>query len=339
MASRKIKLRESKKITCPFAINWVIPRSTLEEMTQHDEFLVTPIYDASNIPGIGYQILLHPSRLLCNNIKAVSFFFLVAVGDEKEVYGSYTVEIKSADFRQHHRFNYLSTDTAAFSKFIGPRNDILNPENGYLKDDKLILQFSGTINVFRPNLMLQNDCSFKRQKFQSLGDSFWLNNDKDFSIVAGTKKILVHKAVLSVVSEVFNRMLQSNCIETNENKIEIPDFDFLTVETAIKLCYDQNIDDIFNVQIGADLIRFFDKYLMNGLKNSIEARLIPEITVLNACKLATIAVFFNASKLEKECVNFLHICLNENVMVSDIDELHESLSVNGLNFSSFSYQS
>uniref|UniRef100_A0A914R5T2 BTB domain-containing protein n=1 Tax=Panagrolaimus davidi TaxID=227884 RepID=A0A914R5T2_9BILA len=308
-------------------------------MTEHDEFLVTPIFDASNIPGIGYQIRLHPARVLPGEIQTMTFYFLVSVGNEKEVYGNYTVEIKSANFSQTHRINYQSTDTQAFGKYIAPRYELFNPENSFFADEKLFLQFSGVLNVFRPDsaVVLQS-CNCKKQKPQSLGDLFWFNGDQDFKILVGDNmEVLAHKSILSLRSEVFRRMFKSPFLETIERKIVIPDFDFETVQAAIHLCYDREIEHLFNVSLGIELLRFFDKYLMDDLKELVEYRLIPEINVINVCQLSSFALNFNAFELENECIKFLGKCSKEGIMISDIDIFHESLEELDFDLSRFCY--
>uniref|UniRef100_A0AC35GTS8 BTB domain-containing protein n=1 Tax=Panagrolaimus sp. PS1159 TaxID=55785 RepID=A0AC35GTS8_9BILA len=334
MSSLKRKFRETKTIKCPFAINWIIQKSLIENITEHDEFLVTPIFDASNIPGIGYQIRLHPARVLPGEPQTMTFYFLVSVGNEKEVYGNYTVEIKSANFSETHTLNYQSTDTQSFGKRIAPRNELFNPENRFFVDETLFLQFSGVLKVFRPD-----GCyNCKKQRAQSLGDLFWFNGDQDFKILVGDNmEILAHKSILSLRSEVFRRMFQSPFLETIESKIAISDFYFETVHAAIHLCYDREIEHIFDVSLGVELLRFFDKYLMDDLKKLVEYRLIPEINVINVCQLSLFALNFNAFELENECLKFLGKCSKEGIMISDLDIFHKDLEELDFDISRFCY--
>uniref|UniRef100_A0AC34FZE6 BTB domain-containing protein n=1 Tax=Panagrolaimus sp. ES5 TaxID=591445 RepID=A0AC34FZE6_9BILA len=58
--------------------------------------------------------------------------------------------------------------------------------------------------------------------------------DKDFVIVVGDKELKLHKNVINAESSVFETMIQSGLQELKKNKVTITDFDFITVESAVK---------------------------------------------------------------------------------------------------------
>uniref|UniRef100_A0A7E4V607 BTB domain-containing protein n=1 Tax=Panagrellus redivivus TaxID=6233 RepID=A0A7E4V607_PANRE len=90
----------------------------------------------------------------------------------------------------------------------------------------------------------------------------------DFDFVVGTKRLHVHKSVLSQISPVFHAMLFHDTAESRSGEVVITDFDFDTVKAAIDYCYGRNIQNSVNTYI--QILRFADKYDIKDVVSKLE---------------------------------------------------------------------
>ncbi|ODM93552.1 BTB/POZ domain-containing protein [Orchesella cincta] len=94
----------------------------------------------------------------------------------------------------------------------------------------------------------------------------------DFTIVAenGTK-IRAHKMMLAAQSPVFERMLQTDCVESKENECKVKNSE-QGVRAFLKYLYYANIDDpLANVNVALELLELGHKYEVLTLENVIKA--------------------------------------------------------------------
>uniref|UniRef100_A0A914YGH1 Uncharacterized protein n=1 Tax=Panagrolaimus superbus TaxID=310955 RepID=A0A914YGH1_9BILA len=77
-----------------------------------------------------------------------------------------------------------------------------------------------------------------------------------------------------------------------------------------------------------ELLKFFDKYDFQSLKDDLEAELISEIDESNVCLLTNCSLLSNASKLEEESAEFLQHCLKTSNPVADFDLLDKNFAMN-----------
>ena len=135
--------------------------------------------------------------------------------------------------------------------------DLLNQEKGFIKDGYITLDVEITL---KPLIPQPNPC----HAIPSIASALWDSKTfADFTIVAEDKEIKAHKDVLSIVSPVFKTMLNSDCIESRENKIKIKEFDYKTVEACMRLIYERDVLSELDLDLAMDIYRFVDKYGMS----------------------------------------------------------------------------
>uniref|UniRef100_A0A7E4UN39 BTB domain-containing protein n=1 Tax=Panagrellus redivivus TaxID=6233 RepID=A0A7E4UN39_PANRE len=129
------------------------------------------------------------------------------------------------------------------------------------------------------------------------------NVPTDFEIQCGENQLRVHKDVLSQISPVFEAMLRHNFVETSSNKIEINDFDFKTIETALNICYGRSCGDL-STELMLDILYFADKYHIADIFTQLEEVLTHNLSTTNFCTVFHCANDFENTGLFAECVKF-----------------------------------
>jgi hypothetical protein len=77
----------------------------------------------------------------------------------------------------------------------------------------------------------------------------------------------MHRVIMALHSIVFERMLNTNCIEGKESRLELEDISKETVDAFIRWMYCNEIDKTEQVEC---MYVLADKYLMDDLKVSPE---------------------------------------------------------------------
>uniref|UniRef100_A0A7E4UNW7 BTB domain-containing protein n=1 Tax=Panagrellus redivivus TaxID=6233 RepID=A0A7E4UNW7_PANRE len=131
------------------------------------------------------------------------------------------------------------------------------------------------------------------------------NIPTDFEIQCGDNQFKVHKNVLSQISPVFEAMLRHNFVETSSNKIEINDFDFKTVETAMNICYGRPCGDL-STELVLDILYFADKYHIADFFTQLEVSM-HNLSITNFCAVLRYANTLEKTTLFAECVAFYNL--------------------------------
>ncbi len=142
------------------------------------------------------------------------------------------------------------------------------------------------------------------------------------------KKFKVHKLILAVRSQVFEKMFNN---DSNNNsglpqQINIIDFDAQTVEIFLNYLYTDNLElntnenDVNNSEdyseqnLFIELYKIADKYSVHRLKQISESKLIKSINCETCIELLILAYLHNSSRLKLQC--FKHLSTNVNRIVT-----------------------
>uniref|UniRef100_A0A914PJ27 BTB domain-containing protein n=1 Tax=Panagrolaimus davidi TaxID=227884 RepID=A0A914PJ27_9BILA len=121
-------------------------------------------------------------------------------------------------------------------------------------------------------------------------------------------------------------MIQTELKESEDAKIAIIDFDFETVETALKFCYGIEEKHFWSVESAMDVLCFADKYQISDLKTCMENFLSFQLSPMNVCRIANVSVYTNSFKLCHLCFEYLLECNQNKIFVADLQFLHEDFS-------------
>ena len=131
-----------------------------------------------------------------------------------------------------------------------------------------------------------------------------LENDKNFTLICDGQMFHFNKALLSMISEVFGRMIAtSNSKESSKNSVDIEDFTPDTIKAFQRVAFgDEEIEDEY---FTPELLMFAQKYLMKKLVLKIKARLMDSLSNENIFNVIKAAYLIDDQDMFKEASKYL----------------------------------
>ena len=132
-----------------------------------------------------------------------------------------------------------------------------------------------------------------------------LENEKNFTLICDGQMFHFNKALLSMVSEVFGRMIQaSNSKEALTNSVKIDDFTPDTIKAFQKVAFGN--DEIRDEDLTPELLLFAQKYLKEPLVTKIKNKLMSSLTNKNVFDIVKSAYLIDDEEMFKEgCKYFI----------------------------------
>uniref|UniRef100_A0A914Q7J8 BTB domain-containing protein n=1 Tax=Panagrolaimus davidi TaxID=227884 RepID=A0A914Q7J8_9BILA len=249
----------------------------------------TPTFKSFIFPDVKYHLTLTQSE------NHYDFHFILHGG----IFGfDFIVEISGTSNNIR-----ISRKSSRISTLFSIENIWDSKKNFFVYD---ILTFKLKGNLKRKNQVIVS------HHHERIVSKLWKDDEKDFTLITGDRKLMVHKLILRVNSPVFSAMFKSGTKEAIENKVEIKGFDnFEVVETAIKYCYGFDIRQNLFLELAMPLLQFADFYDIGGLKVELENFLVPHINPTNVSKIEECAMNGNSPVLEEKCFDLIKM-LKEN---------------------------
>lgn len=216
---------------------------------------------------------------------------------------------------------------ANFSTRLLKMSDIIDPIDEYVFDPFTSKELSDCTQqynsspclVFFARIVLYGQESNSKLCLNILDENMFCNNSKlnssltkqlfqtgkfsDIKIKVASKEFNVHRCILSMSSEVFERMLLSDMIETRSNVIEINDISDEICEEMLRFIY---YDEIKHLDINAlDLLYAADKYAIESLKTLCIQSLINTFTYETAAEMLVRANIYNSKLLKDNLLVFI----------------------------------
>ena len=155
------------------------------------------------------------------------------------------------------------------------------------------------LNVFDETILFNNsnlNSSLTKELFHT-------GKFSDVKIKVGSREFHVHRCILSLSSEVFERMFLSDMIETRSNTIEINDISDDICEEMLRFIY---CNEIKHLDINAlDLLYAADKYAIETLKTLCIQSLIDTFTFETAAEMLVRANIYNSKLLKDNLLLFI----------------------------------
>lgn len=133
----------------------------------------------------------------------------------------------------------------------------------------------------------------------------------NFNVFIGNKEVFVNKCILSMSSEVFAAMFQSDMEEKQKNYCIIEDIESNVFEELIHYIYTQRIGNI--KPLASNLLTAAEKYGIGELKSICEVFVLAALTDKNAIETLLIADQNNCIELKNKVI--AHITNNLSVVI------------------------
>jgi speckle-type POZ protein len=147
----------------------------------------------------------------------------------------------------------------------------------------------------------------QRDTFAELNKRFF--DSKDMSdvtfICSDEKEIPAHRYILAARSSVFHRMLTTDMMEKDLNKIEVDDIDSATMHELLRYIYTHKVKNID--QLAAKLLYAAEKYDLPELKSFCAAQMIKQLSSENVFESLVLADRLNEHKMLRKCMEYIRM--------------------------------
>uniref|UniRef100_A0A914Q6M8 BTB domain-containing protein n=1 Tax=Panagrolaimus davidi TaxID=227884 RepID=A0A914Q6M8_9BILA len=250
-----MKSNSSKNIQCPFTLQWPIPRSHLKD--EPGKAIYSRAFIASNIPSVKYYFAIFPNGFSLRNREQTYLSLYLEYHENIKAEAKFKISIETANYQCEE--NHVSEKCLRWGKMCFTTEELFDSEKRFIVNGEMTIKIEGVLTIEKEEIL-------KPWKSGNFDDSLCLTlwnqtESKDFAISVKGQEITAHKWVLALRSPVFEKMFESGMKEAKENKVEIPDFSFNIVESAIKRCYHQNLaNESTSLETKMDMLQFFEKY-------------------------------------------------------------------------------
>ena len=244
----------------------------------------------------------------CYSIKAK--LEIINLETEKKTIKEFKDQFAEFDFNDR----YLDTiKSARYGKSLNMKNDSYHVETCYISYNAVSsshLSIKGIIILdlhsdFVKTLKEDSVPTSMLENFKSLiCKNAFAQVDNNFKIICQGEEFQFNKTLLSMVSEVFAKMVQGNFNkEATSNSVEIIDFSPDTIRTFQKFAFEN--EEIKDEEMNMELLMFAQKYLMKPLIAKCRERLFANITHGNVFEIIKTAYFIDDEDIFKEASEYL----------------------------------
>lgn len=294
----------------------------IEKFGDFKERAVSPIFAAANeYNNIKWQLTMSEGdssivllmKLISSEYNHIEFKFGISI-------------LKSNGERDNSLGKWNGVGTP-YGAFMFPRNiqisELMDSSRGFLVNGSLILICDMTMMIdaidSSPKDLSDLD-SYEPSIHQEMAKLLETGKFSDITLIVEDREFYVHKAILSMRSEVFAAMFEHKTLAENQkNQIIIEDFDYPVIKELLTFIYcnrSPNIDEM-----AAELLPVADKYAINQLKTMCEIVLYRDITYDNALHTLVLADYHSAPTLRARAVHFIRANYSSIEDTADYEKL------------------
>ncbi|KAI1708988.1 BTB/POZ domain-containing protein [Ditylenchus destructor] len=164
-------------------------------------------------------------------------------------------------------------------------DELLDPENGFIKDDVVIL---------RAHVKAEMPQSAQMTKLHAFGSS--ISDPTDGTLIVGTNRIPIHKMYLSYYSDYFKAMFRSKFIEGRTDEVELEEVGYVDMLQLLSVIYPSNAQiTCKNIVL---ILKLADRFIMPAVLEQCKNML--RTLSLNGAQKLLLAQQYNFRDLLKE---------------------------------------
>uniref|UniRef100_A0AC34F7D5 BTB domain-containing protein n=1 Tax=Panagrolaimus sp. ES5 TaxID=591445 RepID=A0AC34F7D5_9BILA len=305
-------------------LHWIIPKFEIQKKSAFKSETIA----CHRIEGLSYYLKFFPNQngnaviafKFINEIKDIidfkTTFFIKSAGFEKELTGDY-----QRDFLR----KIGKSLPIKFELVLCSTKDLYDEKQHFFdQHDELNIQCEGlfTYYEFSPEYSSPDRWRFKSGK-KSMQPYRRVEYDWDIKLIAKNGIVECHKWVLATRAKFFNDMYTSD-EQLDVTEFEMKEFDVKIVQIAVILCYDQTkMISPPRFEEKLELLRFFYRYPIQKYKAELEEHMMTIIDETNVCLIAQAAIDSHCSKLKNKCAKYMKLCAQNNVPITDLNQLDE----------------
>uniref|UniRef100_A0A7E4VK54 BTB domain-containing protein n=1 Tax=Panagrellus redivivus TaxID=6233 RepID=A0A7E4VK54_PANRE len=141
-------------------------------------------------------------------------------------------------------------------------------------------------------------------------ESLMTPNQPEVTLIGQDGEYKVSKHLLSCVSTVFATMFSNDTQENRTSAVKIPDITIKTI-TQVMNCVLGNLNHATTVMELISMMRFADRFHMDGLNNHLEHMLTECLNNDNLYEITEAAHFFSRHQLMQKCAEYFDVHHNE----------------------------
>ena len=280
---------------------------------------------------IKWRLQFYPSGNNTENVEYMSLFLQLVSCDKPSIKTDFRFCLvdrnnqETNERKTSEKWQFFQGRQSGFPKFIR-REFVLDPANGLLVDDRLIVRCkikaaTGHVKQASQETMEIVDSSMLLSQLSNdLDGLYQCEESSDVTLEAKDgQPFHAHKIILAARSPVFAAMFAHNMREKKESNVHINDVDSDTLSAMLRYIYTGCVVDEDNSAADGSLTKLLavaDKYALEGLKVRCEHALARNLNVRLVSDCLLVAELYNARNLKTRSINFIRAHLTEVVETS-----------------------
>lgn len=198
-------------------------------------------------------------------------------------------------------------------------SEVCNPNEGFIKNGSVTFKVKVSVYDLWEEEGWRPEANLIFMPTPFLCDRIRMEEFSDFTIKTMERSFKCHKVMLATRSEVFEKMLKLDCVETKKNEVLIEDFEDHVVDSFVEFIYYGRLQDRDDYSV--DLLKMAHKYEVVDLINACAMYLASHVTEENVAELWEVSETLEIPELINAVHDFLQKASNWEDEIPGIEDV------------------